>query len=511
MIRLAGAVSALTLALALGHAAPAAASEQLLTEACVACHEQTSAGLSRIAGQRKTPEGWLMSIVRMRIAHGMEISTADQATLVAYLSETQGMAPAETAAYRYALEKDPNVVEAFDEPLASMCSRCHTGARVMLQRRTAEEWTLLADFHVGQYPTTEYQALGRDREWFRIAKEEVTPMLAGQLPLETPEWAAWQAAAKASPAGDWVVLTAIPGKGQAYGRLTVAGGASPYTVTGEMRLADGTALPVGGSMNLYTGYEWRANLTVGDQAMRQVVALSEDGAQGAGRQFLRDADSLGAGIRLARADGPATVLGAVPEAAQGQSAAVQIVGAGLGDLAAEGGSLADVAANAFGAAATVSAGGPGVVHVSGAGGTAHVALYDSADRVSVEPDFTIARVGGGSAIAPGVVPAHFTAVGWWNGPDGQPGTEDDIRIGALDAEWSVADRDETSAAMQDVKFAGAMQENGIFMPAIGGPNPERQFSTNNAGVLTVTGTAAGQSGEAHLIVTVQRFIDPPIR
>jgi len=511
MKRLAGAASALTLALALGHTAPAAASEQLLTEACGACHERTDAGLSRIAGQRKTPEGWLMSIVRMRIAHGMEISNADQATLVAYLSETQGMAPAETAGYRYALEKDPNVVEAFDEPLASMCARCHTGARVMLQRRTAEEWTLLADFHVGQYPTTEYQALGRDREWFRIAKEEMTPLLAGQLPFETPEWAAWQAAANAGPAGDWVVLTAIPGKGQAYGRLTVAGGASPYTVTGEMRLADGTALPVGGSMNLYTGYEWRANLTVGDQAMRQVVALSEDGAQGAGRQFLRDADSLGAGIRLARADGPATLLGAVPEAAQGRAAQVQIVGTNLGALSAEGAGFQIDGDNAYGAQVSLTVRQEGIVHVTTAGGTAHVALYDSVDRVSVEPDFTIARVGGGSAIAPGVVPAHFTAIGWWNGADGQPGTDDDIRIGALDAEWSVANRHETAAMMQDAKYAGAMQENGIFMPAIAGPNPERQFSTNNAGDLTVTAEASGQSGEAHLIVTVQRFIGPPLR
>ena len=53
--------------------------------------------------------------------------------------------------------------------------------------------------------------------------------------------------------------------------------------------------------------------------------------------------------------------------------------------------------------------------------------------------------------------------------------------------------------------------DGIFTPAVAGPNPERRFSTNNAGDLTVTGTALGLTGEGHLIVTVQRWNDPPIR
>ena len=56
-----------------------------------------------------------------------------------------------------------------------------------------------------------------------------------------------------------------------------------------------------------------------------------------------------------------------------------------------------------------------------------------------------------------------------------------------------------------------MGEDGIFMPAEAGPNPERPFQTNNAGDLTVTGTALGKTATAHLIVTVQRWIDPPIR
>ena len=404
---------ALPLALAAGllAAPPADASEELLAQVCGECHEGTDAGLSRVSGQRKSPEGWLMTIVRMRIAHGMEISSADQATLVAYLSETQGLAPSETEGWRYALEKDPAVVEALDEPLGSMCARCHTGARAMLQHRTAEEWTLHMDFHVGQFPTIEYQALGRDRDWYQLARDEIAPLLAGMLPYETEAWTAWQAAEKPEVAGDWVVLTSLPGKGAAHGVLSVAGAASPYAVSGSLTLADGTSLPVGGQMNLYTGYEWRANLTIGGESYRQVLAVSEDGAGLAGRQFLTEADSLGGRLTGAKAGAGVAILGTVPEALPAPGGAVQVVGTGLDGLAAEGADLADASANASGVAATVTAGGDGLVTLTAGGASGQVAVYSAMDRLAVEPAFAIARVGGGSDIGPGAVPIGFTAVG----------------------------------------------------------------------------------------------------
>lgn len=506
-------VRALPLALAAGLLAPppAAASEELLAQVCGACHEATEAGLSRIAGQRKTPEGWLMTIVRMRIAHGLEISAADQAALVAWLADTQGLAPSETAGWRYALEKDPAVVEAFEEPLGTMCARCHTGARAMLQRRTAEEWKLHMDFHVGQFPTIEYQALGRDRDWYLLARDEVAPMLADMLPFETEAWTAWQAAEKPGVTGDWVVLTSLPGKGAAHGVLSVAGEASPYAVSGTLTLADGTALPVGGQMNLYTGYEWRANLTIGGESYRQVLAVSEDGTGLSGRQFLTEADSLGGRLTGAKVGAGSVILGTVPEALPAPGGAVQVVGTGLDGLAAEGAELAGAAANASGAAATLTAAGDGVVTLSAGGATGQVAVYSAVDRVTVEPAFAIARVGGGSDIGPEAVPIDFAAIGWWNGPDGQPGTDDDIRIGEVPAAWTTGNHNEVAAAMEDAKFAGSIDETGLFMPAVAGPNPERPFSTNNAGDLRITAEALGQSGEAQLIVTVQRFIDPPIR
>jgi len=494
-----------------GLALPAQASEALLEATCGSCHAATPAGLSRIAGQRKTPEGWLMTIVRMRIAHGMEISNADQAALVSYLAETRGLAPSETAGLRYVLERDPAAQEAFEQPVAGMCGRCHTAALVALQHRTAEEWAINADFHVGQFPTVEYQAGGRDREWFRIAKDEIAPLLAQTYPYETAAWTAWQAAAKPAVVGDWIVLTEIPGKGEAYGRLTVSGSDSPYDVSGTLRAA-GEEMAVSGRMNLYTGYEWRANLKVGEQQMRQVLAVSEDGARLDGRQFLRDRDSLGGHLAGVRADGGPAILGAVPSVLGTGTSQVQFVGTGLGGLSLAGLTAEGPAENSYGASAQVTASGNAAVALSAGGTSATLATYATVDRIAVEPAFTVARVGGGSDVGPGVVPAYFKAIGFWNGADGQPGTGDDVRIGAIPATWSVGNFTDAAEAMQDAKFAGAMDAaTGIFMPAVAGPNPERPYSTNNAGDLKVTAEAAGQTADAQLIVTVQRFIDPPIR
>ncbi|MHA6344331.1 quinohemoprotein amine dehydrogenase subunit alpha [Roseivivax sp. CAU 1761] len=496
-------------------AATAAAQEEddpgraLLTETCGGCHSATDGGgLSRMEGQRKTPEGWMMTVVRMEQFHGLSVSPGDRRAIVQYLADTQGLAPSEAAPYRYALEKVPHAVEAFDEPFAAMCARCHTGARALLQNRSAEEWLLHMDFHVGQFPTIEYQALGRDREWYRIAREEIAPWLAETRPLETEAWAEWRAAERPAVTGDWVLLTALPEGGEAYGALSISGEASPYAVTGEVVTADGTRHEVSGEMNLYTGYEWRANLDIGGTAYRQVLALSEDGSALAGRQFLHDNDSLGAPLTAARADGAPMILGTVPSAVPAGAAEVQVVGAGLDAAESAAG---QIAANPHGARLTFEAEGNGTVTVTAGAAETRVAHYASIDALVVEPAFTIARVGGGSEVGPGTVPAQFAAYGLWNGPDGEAGTEDDIRIGRIDAAWRVENLHAHAEKMQDTRHAGAMGPDGIFEPAVAGPNPERPFSANNAGELTVIAEALGHSAEAQLIVTVQRFIDPPIR
>ena len=500
------AATAMALTLPLATALPARASEELVVEKCGACHDDGAGGLTRIPGQRKTPEGWLMTLVRMQQQNGLEITPAERLALVQYLADTQGLAPSEAAPFRYALDRDPSAVEADQgHDLNTMCGRCHTVARFGLQRLTPEEWALNTEFHMGHNPTIEYQSGARDREWYRIATEEVAPYLAEIYPFDAPAWQEWLAADKIAPAGDWVVLTEVPGIGAVYGKLSVTGDASPYAVAGTYVTAAGAELPVEGSMNFYSGYEWRANVTVGDQKLRQVLAIDPATGLLSGREFVHGQDSLGAPLTAAKLGAGPVVLGTLPEAAPAGSVTAQIVGA---DLPVPEG----FAANAYGAAGEVSGTSGATAIALPAGLAAQVTFYDSVDSLKVEPAFTIARVGGGGAAVPAPVPAWFKAVGYWNGPDGAPGTEDDIRIGTLKASWSVANRGEIAEAMDDVAFAGTMDaDSGIFMPAIAGPNPARPFTTNNAGELTVTAEAAGVTGAGEMIVTVQRFVDPPIR
>src|SRR5699024_779252 len=147
--------------------------EQILEETCMACHAGERLGraaaisgsdISRIKAQRKTPEGWLMTIARMQVTHGVQISDEDRRTLVKYLADSQGLAPSESEDSRYALERRLNTQEDYhDEEIGEMCARCHSGARFALQRRTAEEWEHMVHFHLGQWPSLEYQAMSRDR------------------------------------------------------------------------------------------------------------------------------------------------------------------------------------------------------------------------------------------------------------------------------------------------------------------------------------------------------------
>jgi len=482
--------------------------QTLMSDVCGACHSETDSGLSRINGQRKSPEGWMMTIVRMQRLHGLDLSATERRTIVQYLSDEQGLAPEETEKFRYGLERAPNMIENVSEPMGSMCTRCHTEARVGLQRRTPEEWALHVDFHVGNYPTIEYQALGRDREWYNIAKEEIVPILAEAYPLETEAWTAWRAKERADVAGDWVMMADLPKAGEVFGRLSITGTASPYQVSGEFVTISGDELPVSGHMNLYTGFEWRATLDIAGETYRQVLAVSEGGTKVEGRQFLRAADSLGGALKGVRADQDDVILGTVPSAVAVGTANVQVVGAGIEDLAANDG---DIIGNGYGAALALETEGNGMVRFSAGEASGTVAHYASVDSITVEPAFTIARVGGDSDVGPAAFPAHFKAVGLWNGPDGQAGTEDDVRIGRIDAEWSVDNLHEHAEHMKDATYAGQMDAMGIFTPAAAGPNDARQFSTNNAGELKIQANAMGQSAEATLIVTVQRFIDPPLR
>jgi quinohemoprotein amine dehydrogenase len=517
------AATAVPLALAAGGARAEAQSVRdahtILSQTCAACHAAESKdSWSRISHQRKTPEGWLMTIARMQTMHGLVISDDDRRILVKYLSDTQGLAPSEAKDFHYAPERRLNTQEAnVSEEFKQMCARCHSEARPLLQRRPVAEWDKLVNFHLGQWPSIEYSAMGRDRDWLAVAEKDMVPLLAKNYPYDSAAWNDWKQNHPPATllAGTWAFSGHMPGKGDAYGVMTVTGGKDDsFRIELNGRFADGSPLNGSGSATLYTGYEWRASVKVGDVTMRQVL-MATDGEMH-GRMFDVEHDERGLDFDAARVGKPRILAVQPAYVKAGTQEDVTIVGASLQGTPAFGPGVTvtsvvernpaflrvHVKANDDGAA------GPRSVSV-GTTVADGFAVYREIKEVKVQPDFAVARIGGNGGSTP-KVEGRFDAQAWGVDAAGKP-----FLIGAVPAKWSVAPFDDQAKSDQDTKFAGVMQAStGIFTPGNAGPDPARRMGTNNTGNLSViaTVTDAGKTvtGTGHMIVGVQRWNNPPL-
>jgi quinohemoprotein amine dehydrogenase len=470
-----------------------------------------------------------MAINQMRLLHGVRVSSADAAVLVRYLADRNGLAPEETAHYRYILERQPNFVEQVPEQIPSeqakvTCNACHSFARVALLRCNAAEWRRIVNFHLGQWPSTEYQNGLRTIEWWKIASTQIPELLGKDYPLKTAAWEEWLKHKDPDLSGKWRVAGHEPGTGDYRGVLTVTKkGGDQYAVRWDLKYDGGRAVKGDGSAILYTGYDWRGTVTLGGKAIQQVFAVAADGDSMTGRWFYSSADEHGGYLNATRVrSGTSQVMAVEPSSLRvGEKTRLVIVGTnlsgkvGLGDgvkvdkVVSSGPNEEVVIAQADEKAAD----GPRDVSVGAASGKVMLVVYHRLDSVRVEPGYGIARVGAnGGPIAP--VDAQFEAVGYLNGPDGKPGTKDDIRVDVMQAKWTVKPYDDAAAERHDTEFAGRIEQNGLFIPAGAGPNPKRAFSTNNTGDLKVVATVnnGGKplSAVSHLIVTVQRWDSPPI-
>ena len=520
----------LLLSFAIPACAVAATGSELLQANCIGCHTPDGEGrLSRIAEQRKTPEGWLMTLVRMQQVHQIPINALDSADpvqeMVKFLADTQGLAPSESWDYRYILERRLNTIEQLpDAHFAGMCSRCHTGARVGLQRRSEEEWRRLIHFHLGQFPSTEYSAGGRDRDWFSIALQQTVPWLAGAFPFESSAWEEWREAAKPVQTGTWRIIGSMPGRGDFQGFLeAVESSKDSYGIEFHGEFSDGESLQGGGLAIVYTGYEWRAKLTLGEATYQQVLAGSADGKTMQGRMYLQDHEETGMDIQLTRVAGNQLLAVSPSYVRAGASTRLRLSGFGLaGEISAGPGlqilsvTSRDENSISLEVQADLDA-SPGrrMISVGTSLLPEAVTVYPRIDYIKVQPELATARVGdnGGSQTP---VNAAFEAWAWSNGADGQANTGDDISIGILPATWSVRAWDEVAERNNDVQYAGSMDSRtGVFRSAAAGPNPERPRGVNNFGNLVVVAEVVEGDGmirgEAHLMVTVQRWNNPPIR
>jgi quinohemoprotein amine dehydrogenase len=496
----------------------------LLRTYCSGCHVEDPPGyFRRISAIRKSPEGWLMTLVRMQQAHHVTLPEDARDAIVKYLSDTEGLAPSESAKGRFALERRPNEPDqVVTDELAAMCGRCHSLARVILQRRDRDEWLKLVHTHVGQFPTLEYQALARDRFWWDTATTQLPVELANLFPLDTPAWRTWQTGHHASPAGDWIVFGRIPGGGDYYGSLQVSAvRAGEFTARYALRHANGKPMESRQSrVSLYTGYEWRGTSEQGATTRHEVFALSEDGQSLSGRWFDADHAEAGGDLTARRSVGPAAIFAVFPSALKaGATREVVIVGRNLAGRVSFGpGTSASVLSRDANtvrvevAAAPSATVGMRTVQVGTLEAPRMAVIYDHVDRLEVRPSFGIARLGGGRLPA---VAAQFEAFGYLVARPGGAQSEA-IPLGPIQVDWRVEPHGQQAAKDNDVQFAGVMRADGRFEPSSAGPNPQRAFSTNNAGDLNVIAElkqAGGEGpprGEAHLVVTMQRWITPPI-
>ena len=508
---------------------------EIIIVRCQRCHERDEQGrMTRISYERKTPEGWQTSVRRMLALNDVSLGPDEAREVVRYLSNQQGLAPEELEPGRFEVERRliEHVYEA-DRDVENTCIQCHSMGRVITQRRTREEWELLMATHRGLYPLVDFQGFLRGGDGDGPQPVDVAiDHLSEAFPLETPEWSAWSASMRTPRlAGTWALAGFEPGKGQIFGTVEISAGDTPdeFRSRASYTYAEsGQEVSRSGQSIVYTGYQWRGRSNPGGaDELREVMTVDRGWQQMNGRWFTGAYDEFGPDVKLTRVSGGPVVSGVHPRAIRTGASSTELRVHGVNLLANP-----DAADFDFGPGVRVEsvAGGDGSqvtvrlsvdedaavggrdLFLGGVSLPGAIRVHDGVDRLEVTPRAGMARIGG-AAFPKGYQP--YDAIGWDDGPDGEPNTADDLRLGRVPVTWSM---EEYAATFDDddIQYVGALGSDGIFTPAIDGPNESRVGDRNNVGDVWVVATYAGADAapeatrslraRAHLIVTVPLYL-----
>ncbi|MGH7617537.1 MAG: quinohemoprotein amine dehydrogenase subunit alpha [Gemmatimonadaceae bacterium] len=517
---------------------------------CQSCHRRDSLGmLQRISFERKTPEGWEMTVRRMVALNNVKLDPVAARQIVRYLSDNQGLAPAELRPGRFEVER--RMIEyryTADPRTETTCRACHSMGRVITQRRTRGEWELLVATHRALFPDVDFQAFRRGGRASNDSGPAQQPMdiainhLARAFPLRTPEWTAWSATMRPPHLeGTWSLSGNQPGRGAFYGHLTVTRGASDgeFVTQATYRYADdGKIVQRTGKSIVYTGYQWRGRSSepsgrgADTTSLREVMFVEPGWKEMSGRWFNGGYDEIGMDVSLEKLGANPVLAGVAPHAlhvgTRGQD--VTIFGANL---------PRNIAANAidFGPGVSVqqvvratpdsimvrvnvdpsAAVGKRDLYAAGASLRDGAVVFNQISYIKVVPLAGLARVGG--VVFPKQF-QQFDAIAYYNGPDGKADTGDDLEIGRVNASWTLEEYAVTYDD-DDVKFVGTINQSGLFTPNLDGPNPQRSANRDNVGDVWVVatysppgsplGTPAGTPARplrarAQLIVTVPLYV-----
>lgn len=503
---------------------------KIIDNKCTACHTgNIKDGLSRISDQRKTPEGWYMTLQRMK-RHGLSLTGNEEQDVIKYLADKQGLTHEEIKPFTYVLDKTPNFQAKDPEStlLAEMCVRCHSDARIGLQRRTADEWDGLVNFHVAKFISFEVQAQARDRDWFGIAQKEIVPYLAEHYGKDTKKYEEYQKLIKNEKLPlSWSFYghNATNGDFTASLELTKSKDDS-YKATYTEVYANGKTFEAQGIAILYSGSELRVSLKDKDEKrFQQVLHIDRLEKTVNGRVYETLHHEIGSLVNGVASDKKATyITGIYPKAIKaGKKAILTITGANLSSditlpdslkllkVVSKTKNKVELEVLAKDTKTTKAYD----IKVNKETIKNSIAVYDKVDSIKITPEFAIARYGKETEKIKKEY-AAFEAVGFNNGPDGKPNTKDDIFLGTLPALWNMEPYDHQAEEDKDILFAGSIDRyTGVFTPSEGGPNPSRKLNANNVGNLKVTATYFVKDGEkltaeSHLISTVPKFVNPPI-
>ena len=513
---------------------------------CSGCHARDAKGdMTRISWIRTTPEGWEEAVKRMIRLHGVKLEPDEARKIVRYLSDEHGLAPEEARPVEYFPEHRMVDEKVPSEEITRSCVACHALAKPLSWRRSPEDWKMLANTHAALYPWTDSLNFQRPPRRpgepppppgtdMRPPVEQALAFLEQSGSLHSPEWAEWHATMRPPRlAGRWLVSGTQPGKGKFFGTMDVESATDSFaTKTKLTSPADGSVLAETGKSLVYTGYAWRGRSTSDKNGggpndpgvIREVMMLSRDQSQLEGRWFWGAYQEFGMDAAMRRSTAGTTVLGVdVYSLKSGSSGNEMKI---YGDHFPAGISPADVD---LGTGVTVKkissqsadlikvtvdvAGGatPGKrdVAVKSAVAPAAFAVYDHIDYLKVSPQTPLAHLGG-EPHAKGY--CQFDAIAYSNGPDGKQGTADDIELGLVKASWKLEEFVATIGD-DDVEFVGNLDPaNGLFTPALDGPNPKRKFGRNNYGDVWVVATykPAGAekpvTGRSYLIVAIPQYL-----
>ncbi|MBW3533935.1 MAG: quinohemoprotein amine dehydrogenase subunit alpha [Gemmatimonadetes bacterium] len=499
---------------------------------CARCHTVDSAGrMSRISYLRKTPEGWERSVRRMVSLNGVRLDPAAAREIVRYLADRHGIAPEELRPARWEVERRSDDFD-YDGPddVEETCIPCHSIGRVLTERRTGDEWRLLMATHRGYYPLVDFQAFydrSPDREGPHPVEKAVAHFTE-VFPLETAAWSAWSANVRPPRLeGAWALRGHDRARGPFYDSLDVRpvpGAEGEFTTEARYVFPeDGGSVTRDGRAVVYTGYQWRGRSTAGSDPgneLREVMMIERGWSEMSGRWFTGANDELGVDVTLLRAGAAPVVSGVHPPALEAGSrdAEVRIFGHGLSGVDVDFGpgvrvsrieeSTPGLLVVRVDVAADAAKGARDLV-LQGALRESALVVHDGVDRIEILPRAGMARVGGEA------FPKQyerFEAVGFDDGPDGEPETDDDLPLGRVPVEWSL-DEYPVTYDDDDILFVGEIDQTGLFTPAVDGPNPERSGERNNIGDVWVLATHTPESApdrtlsaRAHLLVTVPLYM-----